>query len=127
MDIRLMVFLSRNGYKMRETSTLKTMKKDELVDLIRCLENNWAVELERNQNQFNLLMEKEKYRWRDLRKNPGDLPQEKKEYEIWYKAINPAYTGKKISFWNGKEFLLRRNNTGEVVAWRESEPFEEGA
>lgn len=51
----------RGGYKILTNSTLKTKKKKELIDIIRILENNWGAELERNERQFRMLLEREKF------------------------------------------------------------------
>ena len=34
--------LKSHGYHTRENSTLKGLNKEQLIDIIRCLEHNWA-------------------------------------------------------------------------------------
>lgn len=48
-DINDYDILVKNGWKHRELSTYKSMKKDNLVDFIRCLEHNWAGSLKANE------------------------------------------------------------------------------
>lgn len=47
--------LSRNGWKDRTNNTYKSMKKEELIDYIRCLEHNWAGSLKENELLSHIL------------------------------------------------------------------------
>lgn len=47
--------LRKEGYKPFAYSSLRSMKKKELIELIRCLENNWCAALERCDNQYEIL------------------------------------------------------------------------
>ncbi len=38
-------YLNQKGYKRRTESTLKSYSKKDLIDIIRCLEHNWAGEI----------------------------------------------------------------------------------
>ena len=112
-------------------STLKSMTKDNLIGIIRCLEHNVSVEEERNQNQFNLLMKHEKYRWHDLRKNPNDLPSndrnvylalDMKEYVTYIcgdYSENPIKDDMQRDWFSQDGYLMKN-----VIAWKEIEPFE---
>ena len=58
-------------YKPYADSTLKSMKKEELIGIIRCLEHNWASTEEANQNQWKILTQRDiniKCRIEELRK-----------------------------------------------------------
>lgn len=41
-DLSDYYILTKNGWKERKDSTYKSMKKEDLIDNIRCLEHNWA-------------------------------------------------------------------------------------
>lgn len=123
--------------KTYSDSTLKGMKKDDLIAIIRCLEHNVSVEEERNQNQFNLLMQedlrKAKYRWHDLRKNPEDLPNNTRtviiayegfEGKSGYKYYDVAFLGAGDLWYSAEVYNFEYHDEGFLVlAWREVEPF----
>ena len=48
-DIGDYTVLRRNGWKERQTSTYLGYKKNHLIDVIRCLEHNWAGALKGNE------------------------------------------------------------------------------
>lgn len=50
--------LSKEGYITKTDNTLKSRTKDELIELIRCLEHNWGCAIERCERQYELLKEK---------------------------------------------------------------------
>lgn len=82
-----------------------------------------------------------KYRWHDLRKNPDDLPKEHHNcYPVdessfsdnvlvvtdrWHCPI-VAYINLSVKLWHNPltEKTLEDERLGEVIAWREIEPFE---
>lgn len=105
-------------------ATLKSMKKDNLIGIIRCLEHNLSVAEERNSNQFRILMEHEKYRWHDLRKNPEDLPENFMPVEIIEKGM---LFERDFCYWDEKWY--RQNYPTiyhpNVIKWRYIEPYEE--
>jgi len=47
-DIEDTKVLEEAGWKIREDSTFKSYKKEELIGSIRCLEHNWASEIKAN-------------------------------------------------------------------------------
>ncbi|MBQ3474563.1 MAG: hypothetical protein IJH20_00105 [Bacilli bacterium] len=47
-DIKNEEVLKSQGYRPYKDSTLKSMPKDDLIDLIRILEHNWAGEIKAN-------------------------------------------------------------------------------
>ncbi len=47
-DIKNEEALKSQGYKPYKDSTLKSMSKDDLIDLIKILEHNWAGEIKAN-------------------------------------------------------------------------------
>ena len=47
-DIKNEEVLKSQGYKPYKDSTLKSMSKNDLIDLIRILEHNWAGEIKAN-------------------------------------------------------------------------------
>lgn len=107
-----------------EVATLQELTKTELIDLIISLEQYIDELEERNERQFNLQMQKYKYRWHDLRKNPDDLPQKDGLYwvhGVWESGKHQegeceykTYDGYFSASWNFS-----------VIAWKEEEPFEE--
>ena len=76
-----------------------------------------------------MLEECEKYRWHDLRKNPDDLPDKDGIYMVCIiypaeeKAVGAAFYGIMYGYKSGWNMLMP--NDGNVIAWREIEPFEE--
>lgn len=57
--------LEQNGWEIPNNSTLKGTLKKELIEIIRCLEHNWAVEIKANmllskrlENFYNYYKEK---------------------------------------------------------------------
>lgn len=111
-------------------SILKDMKKEELIEIIRCLEHNVDAVEQINANQFNLLMEKEMYKWHDLRKDPKDLP----ESDVRYLCARWDYVSNTVFYsllWycSGQWCHLdhRREEICDyaVVGWRYIEPFTE--
>lgn len=42
MDYELKEILVKEGYRVHTGLTLQRMKKEELISIIHCLENNWA-------------------------------------------------------------------------------------
>ena len=147
MNDTIAEILRKNGYRIAHNITLRTWKKDDLIERIRNLENNWAVALEMNENQFELLIKKdleaEKYRWHDLRADDMDLP----EYDVDVEVVNDegihgiarwtqedVYTPKgdccKFTEWRNKYCLYDddawdSDENGYIIAWRNIEPFEE--
>lgn len=128
-DIGIIQILQKQGYKVRHESTLKCWKKDDLVDLIRSLENNWANALERCENQYKTLCgyheRQDKYRWHDLRKNPEDLPKVEKQYLVaWqdgtYDFLWFAYVDGYGYDWQVAYFP----DVSSIIGWKEIEPFE---
>lgn len=86
----------------------------------------------------------EKYRWHDLRKNPEDLPEIRMEFEVVVKRTYSDYRmlehARRIElsdgiYWHVEHYGYVQHpkikdgcgcdNTIEVIAWREIEPFEE--
>lgn len=71
---------------------------------------------------------KEKYRWHDLRKNPEDLPNKCEMYIVYIehptkeKEVGVGYY-KNMHGYGGWIALIP--NDGNVIAWKEIEPFEE--
>lgn len=55
-DISLIAVLKKHGWKTHKTTTLKTWKKERLIEEIQALENNYACALEVSDNQYNLLL-----------------------------------------------------------------------
>ena len=55
IDLKGFATLNKEGHKVLATSTLMQWLKNDLISLIRQLENNWAASLERVENQYNLL------------------------------------------------------------------------
>lgn len=112
--------------KQYADTTLKRMTKGELIEIIRCFENNVKALEEMNANQFKILMEKEMYAWHDLRKNPQDLPDEShlvlgfdgSEYGVAIFYRRGVYHGWATS---GQDV-----EPSDIIAWRCIEPFEEG-
>ncbi len=47
-DLSDAVALNSLGWKPKATATLKNCKKSDLIDIIRCLEHNWAGEIKAN-------------------------------------------------------------------------------
>ena len=45
--------LKKAGWTLHKDSYYKTLKKDELIEVIRALENNWSNALERHENTIN--------------------------------------------------------------------------
>lgn len=41
-DLSDYYILKKNGWKERKDNTYKSMKKEDLIEYIRCLEHNWA-------------------------------------------------------------------------------------
>lgn len=104
-------------------------KKSELIDQIKCLEHNIEILEERNNNQFQILtqmdLEKAKYRWHDLRKNPDDFPKTEGFYWVYalehnYKVLNNNYV---LRYADGR-FEFHGEDGFEVIGWKEIEPFE---
>ena len=76
----------------------------------------------------DMLEESEKYRWHDLRKDPEDLPDDLhkvlihiKGYED-YMGVDMAMHHKFTGIWST---IFASYKDGDVIAWREIEPFEE--
>lgn len=106
-------------------STLMSFTKKDLIGIIRCLEHNVESVEEMNANQFALLMEKEKYSWHDLRKNPEDLPKVEKQYLVaWqdgtYDFLWFAYVDGYGYDWQVAYFP----DVSSIIGWKEIEPFE---
>lgn len=119
--------------KKYSDSTLKGFTKDFLIKTIRCLENNLEDCEYRNENQFRILcqmdLERAKYRWHDLRKDPNDLPNFW-EYVLIHTHINEVYvafTDANYHSWviRDDEFDYCDIGSSMVKAWREIEPFKE--
>ena len=116
----------RKGYS---DSTLMRMKKEQLIEIIRCLEHNVEAVEDMNKNQFALLMEKEKYAWHDLRKNPEDLPPIAETVIAWFERGDVCAV---VRYHDGyaynEAYALRAmqiEHQSEIVAWKFPEPFEE--
>ena len=45
--------LKKTGWTVYKDSYYKNLKKDELIEVIRALENNWSNALERHENTIN--------------------------------------------------------------------------
>ena len=71
----------------------------------------------------------DKYRWHDLRKDPKDLPNKDGMYLVCItypaeeKAVGVAFYG--IMYGYKSEWNTLMPNYGNVIAWKEIEPFEE--
>lgn len=52
-------YLEKQGWKTYTTSTLRSMKKDDLIRLIRNLEHNWNGAEEKCERQYLLLVQNE--------------------------------------------------------------------
>ena len=74
------------------------------------------------------IYELEKYKWHDIRKNPKDLPNKSGEYIVCIKyhtgekEIGIGYYKKITGYWDGSIALMY---DGNIIAWKEIEPFEE--
>lgn len=51
--------LKHNGWNVKADSTYLKFTKEELIQEIRCLENNYCNALDCNDNQYNLLLKQE--------------------------------------------------------------------
>lgn len=51
--------LRKHGWNVKADSTYLKFTKEELIQEIRCLENNYCNALERNDKQYNLLLQQE--------------------------------------------------------------------
>lgn len=51
--------LEHSGWKLKSDSTYLKFTKEELIQEIRCLENNYCNALDKNDNQYNLLLQQE--------------------------------------------------------------------
>lgn len=51
--------LKQSGWNVKADSTYLKFTKEELIQEIRCLENNYCNALESNDNQFDLLLKQE--------------------------------------------------------------------
>lgn len=138
MDANLIEILKKQGYRIAQNITLRTWKKDDLIERIRNLEHNWAAALERCENQYKLLV---KYRWHDLRKNPDDLPDTTRKIVIVIDILGVTFEENGYFLQQENKFKLQSIWTGErnnwtyreydlkegmkVIAWKEIEPFEE--
>lgn len=77
----------------------------------------------------DMLEECEKYRWHDLRKDPKDLPEKEGLYAVTVKydtestEIGFGYYEHMYGYSSGWSALMP--NYGNVIAWKEIEPFEE--
>lgn len=136
--------------KKYSDSTLKGFTKDFLIKTIRCLENNLEDCEYRNENQFRILcqmdLERAKYGWHDLRKDPNDLPKpldnsimydcvlENHIYDASYPSFYFDDDTKQFGEWNsgyaianGANEFITVDELGyeKVIAWKEIEPFEE--
>lgn len=122
----------------RETyaySTLKSMRKEELISVIRCLESNIIGQREMNDNQFKLLVENdlknEKYRWHDLRKNPDDLPEEDSKIVVFYGTLyeKSYYNIEPAKMFRLPLTVIHDDDNGHdilsPVAWKYIELFDE--
>lgn len=125
LDLNAINILKKQGHIIRSDNTLHGFTKARIVQLVRCLENNWAAALERCENQYKILCgyhEKEKkYAWHDLRKNPDDLPDTprlvltKIDFEYWEYEISRYMQFEYTGMW--------MNQKAQPIAWREIEPF----
>lgn len=52
-DISLIPILKSEGWKVMTRSKLKSMKKEELIETIETLENNYGATIERANNSYN--------------------------------------------------------------------------
>lgn len=52
--------LGLRGHKCVTNGTLRSRTKDELIDYIRCLEHNWANEIECVERQYKILQRYDK-------------------------------------------------------------------
>lgn len=74
-----------------------------------------------------MLEEFEKHRWHDLKKDPDDLPNKCGTYIVYIgypeEEVGMAYY--ENMYWYRRGRSRRVPNYGNVIAWREIEPFEE--
>lgn len=110
--------------------TLNNMKKETLIEAIRRLERICERLIEANDNQYRLLIEidrnKYKYKWHDLRKNPKDLPEFKGFCVDTYDVKVSNYEFPFGAFWDGLRFTdVDGHLICGVIAWKRIEPFEE--
>ena len=72
-----------NQEAMKELDNLKWKYAEELNDAEQNYEIQRAIDLNKKYNAINKALEavgkSDKYRWHDLRKDPKDLPEERKE------------------------------------------------
>lgn len=86
----------------------------------------------------------DRYKWHDLRKNPNDLPENKKDvlavvdrisadgegYSRRYVVMNYNYHKKPFSEkcigWGHSIYTIYEYEIDEVIAWKYIDPFEEG-
>lgn len=69
----------------------------------------------------------DKYRWHNLRKNPEDLPTDNHQVLVAFdgmKICDIAIYVSSTKLWGTVSFAYK---TGQVIAWREIEPFESEA
>lgn len=97
---------------------------DTIDSEFSCAHQDWCSECAIN----DMLKDKEKYRWHDLRKDPNDLPEYGKLVVAWILEQSAVYNGYVIS--TSASYIHSyamgvHNNLHEVIAWRYIEPFEE--
>lgn len=106
-------------------STLNRRTKDELIEIIRCLEHNVKGLEEMNSRQFKLLIKKDMYAWHDLRKNPEDLPAVEERVVLTLDLVGEHRNVYGHRAKNGAWVVNGFETSIEVIAWRTDEPFEE--
>lgn len=136
-DIRDEDALISQGWKSYKNSTLKSMTKDDLIDVIRMLEHNWAGEIKANKLQTKRLM----FTMEILKKIINNIESYDPEYsELDYdiddeqvlsyyplsiediiKEILDEVKEKEISLWGNVGFLCRFLNTDEMCYFTEEE------
>lgn len=82
---------------------------------------------------IDTLEKNEKYRWHDLRKDPGDLPEEDREVIVITEGkVRDDNTRQRVGWLYNDGWIYSGGyygtvDEGYVIAWREIEPFEEEA
>ena len=81
-DVRKMK-LKQSGWNVKADSTYLKFTKEELIQEIRCLENNYCNALECNANQFDLLL-KQEVKLRHLQEEKENLKDDYlKSFQQW--------------------------------------------
>lgn len=128
MDSLTFKILEMNNHKVKSDKTLKSMKKDSLVEYIRQIEHNWAIALERCDNQYRLLTQE--YEWHDVLKDPNDLPKEGMLIMYKFRVRADGSFGYNSAEIIGDFYMdvmkNQKNEYAEYVAWTELNRYEDG-